>query len=251
MALKSDSTPPAIPKSGAVNAAQQDVFAREVDDAMREDQLRIALRKYGIPAGATVLAGLLGLAGYLWYNDHQQSLIGAQSETFALALDQIEAGRTGTGKDTLAPLSKTGSAGYQAAARLTDAGILLEQRKDAAAATIFATLAGDASAPKPFRDLATIREIAIKFDALPAGQVIDRLRPLAVPGNPWFGSAGELVAIAYLKQGKSSQAGALLAAMAKDKTISPSLRQRARQLAGQLGVDAIDSAELARIGAPQ
>jgi len=251
LALKSDSPSPANPKSGVMKAAQQDVFAREVDDAMREDQMRTALRKYGVPAGATVIAGLLGLAGYLWHNEHQQALVGTQSETFAQALDQIEAGRIETGKDTLAPLSKTGSSGYQAAVKLTDAGILLQQRKDEAAAQIFASLAADSSAPKPFRDLATIREIAIKFDALPPSQIIDRLRPLAVPGNPWFGSAGELVAIAYLKQGKSSQAGTLLAAMAKDKTISPSLRERARQLASQLGVDAIDNAEIARVSAPQ
>jgi hypothetical protein len=251
LALKSDSPPTAIEKSGGTKAAQQDVFAREVDDAMREDQMRTALRKYGVPAGATVLAGLLGLAGYLWYSEHQQSVAGGQGEKFAQALDQVEAGRIQTGKGTLAPLSKSGGPGYQAAVKLAEAGILQEQRKDAAAATIFANLAGDSSVPKPYRDVAAIREIATKFDTLPPEQVIDRLRPLAVPGNPWFGSAGELVALAYLKQGKSAQAGTLLAAMSKDKTIAPSLRQRARQLAGQLGVDAIDSAEIARVSAPQ
>ncbi len=249
--MKPDSPPTAIEKSGVTKAAQQDVFAREVDDAMREDQMRTALRKYGMPVGAAVLAGLLGLAGYLWYSEHQLSVSGAQSEQFAQALDQIEAGRIQTGKDTLAPLSKAGGPGYQAAVKLTEAGILQDQRKDKEAAAIFAKLAADSSAPKPFRDLATIREIATKFDTLPPEQVIDRLRPLAVPGNPWFGSAGELVAIAYLKQGKSSQAGALLATMSKDKALSGSLRQRARQLAGQLGVDAIDSAEIARVSAPQ
>jgi hypothetical protein len=251
LALKSDSPPTAIEKSGVTKAAQQDVFAREVDDAMRDDQMRTALRKYGVPAGATVLAGLLGLAGYLWYSEQQQSVAGAQGEKFAQALDQVEAGRIQTGKDTLTPLGKSGGPGYQAAVKLTEAGILQEQRKDAAAVAIFANLAGDSSVPKPYRDLAVIREIATKFDTLPPAQVIERLRPLTVPGNPWFGSAGELVALAYLKQGKSAQAGTLLAAMSKDKAVSPSLRQRARQLAGQLGVDAIDNAEIARVSAPQ
>ena len=249
--MKPDNPPTAIEKSGVTKAAQQDVFAREVDDAMREDQMRTALRKYGVPAGATVPAGLLGLAGYLWYSEHQHSVAGVQSENFALALDQIEAGRIQTGKDTLAPLSKSGSPGYQAAVKLTEAGILQDQRKDKEAAAIFANLAADSSVPKPYRDLAMIREIAAKFDTLPPSQVVDRLRPLAVPGNAWFGSAGELVAVAYLKQGKGSQAGTLLAAMSKDKAVSPSLRQRARQLAGQLGVDAIDNAEIARVSAPQ
>lgn len=213
--------------------------------------MRAGLRKFGVPVAAAVLAGLLGLAGYLWYSEHQKSVSGSEGEKFAQALDLVEAGRIQTAKDALSPLNKTASAGYQAAIKLTEAGILQDQRKDAEAAAMFASLAADTGAPQPYRDLAAIREIAAKFDSLLPQQVIDRLSPLAVPGNPWFGSAGELVAIAYLKQGKSNQAGVLLAAISKDKAVPQSLRQRTRQLAGQLGVDAVDTAEIARVSAPQ
>jgi len=70
--------------------------------------------------------------------------------------------------------------------------------------------------------------------------VVARLKPLAVPGNAWFGSAGELVGAAYLKQGRPELAGPLFAQIAKDKTVPETLRARARQLAGVLGVDAIE-----------
>ena len=70
--------------------------------------------------------------------------------------------------------------------------------------------------------------------------MIDRLKPLAVPGNPWFGSAGELVGMAYLKQNNTALAGPLFAAIARDKDAPETLRNRVRQLAGLLGVDAID-----------
>jgi hypothetical protein len=69
--------------------------------------------------------------------------------------------------------------------------------------------------------------------------VVDRLKPLAVPGNPWFGSAGELVGMAYLRQGKNDLAGPLFAAIAKDESVPASLRSRTRQLAGLLGYDAV------------
>ncbi len=65
--------------------------------------------------------------------------------------------------------------------------------------------------------------------------VIARLKPLAKPGNPWFGSAGELVAMAYLKQGKRDLAGPLFASIAKDENAPKSMRSRARQMAGMLG----------------
>src|SRR3546814_18615749 len=77
-------------------------------------------------------------------------------------------------------------------------------------------------------------------------QVVDRLKPLAVEGAPWFGSAGELVAIAYMKMRKPDLAGPLFAAMAKDKDVPQSIRSRARQMAGLLGVDAVETPEIGR-----
>ncbi len=64
------------------------------------------------------------------------------------------------------------------------------------------------------------------------------MQPLAKAGNPWFGSAGEMTALAMIKQGKKQQAGQLFAAIAKDKTVPQSIRDRSIQIAGSLGVDA-------------
>ena len=79
------------------------------------------------------------------------------------------------------------------------------------------------------------------FDALKPQQVVDRLKPLAVEGAPWFGSAGELVAIAYMKMRKPELAGPMFAAMAKDENVPQSIRSRARQMAGLLGIDAVET----------
>jgi len=108
---------------------------------------------------------------------------------------------------------------------------------------LYESIAGADNAPKPYRDLAAIRSVAAQFDQLDPQKVVDRLKPLATPGNPWFGSAGELVAMAYLKQGKENLAGPLLAAIAKDKDVPQSLRSRTRQLAGLLGYDAVDDVD--------
>ena len=79
----------------------------------------------------------------------------------------------------------------------------------------------------------------MQFDTIPPAEVVERLKPLAVPGNPWFGSAGELVGIAYLKQNKPDLAGPLFSAIAQDESVPESLRARSRQISGLLGVDAI------------
>ena len=89
-------------------------------------------------------------------------------------------------------------------------------------------------------DLARVREVSVNFDTMKPADVIAQLKDLATPGNPFFGSAGELVAMAHLEAGNRAEAGKLFAAMSKDEALPETLRSRARQMAGLLGVDAID-----------
>lgn len=230
---------PARPAAGAAGAAPGEGFLREVDEALREQELVDAFKRYGRLAGLAIVVVLVALAGYLWWDNHRKAEAGQRGEQLTLALDQVEAGRLDAARGQLAPLA-TGGAAVGAAAQALQAGILAEQGKAAEAQKAFAALAADDKAPQAYRDLATIRAVALGFDALPADQVVARLKPLAVPGGPWFGSAGELLGAAYLKQNRNDLAGPLFAAIARDKTVPQSLRGRARQLAGLLGVDAID-----------
>jgi hypothetical protein len=119
------------------------------------------------------------------------------------------------------------------------AGMAFAKGDAARATTMYFDLADDGKAPKAMRDLAAIRGVAVNFDQMKPEAVIARLKPLAQPGKPWFGSAGELVAMAYLKQGKQNLAGPLFAAIAKDEDVPVSLRSRTRQMAGLLGYDAV------------
>ncbi len=214
------------------------MFLREVDDALREDELKSILTRYGKPIGGAILVGLLGLAGYLWWDNSNKQAAGERSEQAIIALDKLEAGNAAAALADLEPLTKEGSDGNKAAAAMTRAAILVQQGKTEDGAKAFAAIAADTAVPQAYRDLATIREVSIRFDAMLPQQVIDRLKPLAVPGNAWFGSAGELVGMAYLKLGKPDQAGPLFAAIGKNTDVPQTLRSRMRQVAGQLGYDA-------------
>lgn len=221
-------------------AAQQDVFLREVDDALRQDEMLGAFKNYGRQIGLVVALGLAIFAGMLGWNHYQASQAGERGEQLTLALDNVDQGKLEPADKQLQTLAQDSAPGPKAAAQLMRAGIALQRGKHADAIKLYAAVSADTSAPQPYRDLAAIREVAANFDAIPPQQVIDRLKPLAVPGNAWFGSAGELVGMAYLKQGNTALAGPLFAAIARDKDAPETLRNRVRQLAGLLGVDAID-----------
>ena len=53
-----------------------------------------------------------------------------------------------------------------------------------------------------------------------------------------------MLGAAYLDQGNSELAGALFGEISKDKKVPESLRARARQLAGLMGVDAIEDVDV-------
>jgi len=123
------------------------------------------------------------------------------------------------------------------------AGIAAQQGEGDKAVQMFNAVAADEDAPEEYRNLATIRAVAAGYDKLPPADVVARLKPLATPGNPWFASAAELVAMAHLKQGNKDLAGPLFAAIAKDETAPDTARSRARQMAGMLGFDAVEDVD--------
>ena len=212
---------------------------REVDDALRQDKLQTFMLRYGKLLLAVIVVGLLAFAAFLYWEHRQKLAAQTDAEQLILALDDLDAGNAAAAQQKLAPLAN-GDGGNAIMAQLAQAGIALEKGQTDQAATLYGKVARDSAAPQPLRDLATVREVAAGFDKLPPQTVIDRLSALAQPGNPWFGVAGELVGMAYLKQDKPKQAGPLLAKIAKDKTQPEGLRARTRQLAGQLGFDALD-----------
>ena len=219
------------------------MLMREVDDAVRQDQASNFAKKYGLALGIGLLVGLAAFGGYLWWSSNNESQMERNSEELVAAMDELDAGNLDVADDELGPLAEDGSPASVAAARMLRAGIAVEQGRSEEAVALFEQVATDADAPQPMRDAATLRSVTLQFDTMAPDQVVSRLGPLAVAGNPWFGSAGELVAMAYLEQGKEDEAGPLLASIATDEDVPQTIRTRTRQLAGILGYDAVEDVE--------
>jgi len=218
----------------------EQVFLREVDEAVREDQLKTFATRYGIWIFAAVIIGLGSLAGWIFYQNNQSEDSGLRSEEYVAAIDSIRQNNLDGAAKALEPLMEAEQAGYRAAAQVLQANIALEKNDPKKAIEGYGKVIADESLPQPFRDLALIRKTAAEFDTLKPQQVVDRLKQLAVPGNPWFGSAGEMVAISYLNMDKSDLAGPLFGQLAKDDNVPATIRSRALQMAGVEGIDAVE-----------
>ena len=215
-----------------------DTFVREVGENLRRDQLRDVSKKY---AGWLIVAVVLFLAasgGYLYWQDYQKKQSEKAVEQLAQIYSDIGKGQIAAAGPRLEALTDAHGKAVRASAKFGRAAVALEQNDPKLATARFRALANDKSLPKPFRDLALIRQTSLEFDSLRPEEVIARMQPLAKPGTPWFGSAAELTAMALIKQGKNAEAGRLFGAIARDQQAPEALRGRAVQIASTLGVDA-------------
>ncbi len=222
----------------ALSPESNEAFLREVDDEVRRDRLTLFWKRWGLWVGVAVLAGLAAFGGYLFWQHRQAEQAGVEGEQLQAAYDALGSGQTEKAAPILSELAASSAGGYRALARFSQADVLLRRNDLKGAAAKFAEIAADTSLAQPFRDLALIRQTSTEFDTLGPQVVVDRLRPLAVPGNPWLGSAGEMMAIAQMRLGQRGPAGQLFDRIARDEGVPESVRQRAVQMAALLGVDA-------------
>ena len=213
-------------------------FVREVDENLRRDQMAERAKRYGGVVIGAVLLFLLAVAAYLFWQDRQRKQAEAGTEQLTAVMQDVGANKMATAPAQLDTLRQSDAEGVKAIAGLTRAALALQQGNRKLASTVYAEVAADDSLAKPYRDLALVRGTSLDFDTLKPDEVITRLQPLAVAGEPFFGSAGEMIAMALLAKGQKSAAAQLFAKIAADDGVPDSLRARAVQVAGTLGVDA-------------
>lgn len=218
----------------ALTPVENEAFVREVDDDLRREQMAGLARRWGMVGGGLVLAALVALAAFLWWQNHRTAQAGAESEQLAQVLSDVDVGKAKATDPRLAALADSSRDGNRALARMTQAGIAAKAGAADAAAR-YRAIADDAALPRAVRELAMIRATTLEFDTVAPQQVVARMKPLAVPGAAWFGSAGELVAAADLKLNRRDLAGPLYAAIARDTVVPASIRGRAAGMATVLG----------------
>lgn len=223
----------------AITPQDNSAFMREVDEEVRRDQASEFWKRWGAWLAGLIIVGLAGFGGWLWYSHSQNQAAGEEAAALSSAIERYEDGSTDGLDEDLAALSESPRAAIRASALLQRANLALRGGNEDAAAQYFAQMVADEGLPQPYRDLALIRQTSVQFEEMEPQAVIDRLAALAVPESPWFGSAGELTALAMMEKGDDEAAGRLWAALAENEDVPGSIRARAVQLASTLGVDAV------------
>lgn len=229
----------------ALSPTNNAALLQEVDEAVRKDQMKAFMSRYGLWVAAGLLAALLAFGGYLYWNHRQTVVAGEQAERFSAILDQTSSGQAAAAAADLKALASDGSPAYRAVALIEQANVAAADGKLKEAATLLGQVASDSKIDASLRNLALIRQTAVEFDTLKPEAVIARMQPIVSqtgPQSSLFASAAELTAIAHYQLGQLDKAGPLFGQIAKMEDVAPSLKSRAVQMAGMLGVDAVEDA---------
>lgn len=197
---------------------------QEVDDAVRQDDLKAWWKRWGtwvVAAAVIVVVGAAGMVGYRQYDTAQRA---QASAAYSAALARIGQDNAAA-RAELSRQAESAPEPYRALAALAAAQLLDKPEEQVAA-----LLAVAAKLPAELSDLALViagfRGVDIgKLDGMMA-----KLDPLASPERPFHTSATELQALAAARKGDLKRARELWTAISKDSSSPQGAQQRAQAM---------------------
>jgi hypothetical protein len=211
-----------------------DVF-REVDEAVRQDQLKQVWKRHGWLILGVTLAIVLGVGGWQAWKAYEADRRTEASDAYAQALQQARVGQVQPSLEALASLADPADGEVGTLAAFAQARVLAGQGQTAEAVAIWDRLAASDAAGPSFKAAALILSVQHQMGAGDPTQLAARLQPQLADGQPFRAAAIELTALLALEQGDKTRARELLDSLVTAEDASASLRDRAQQLLQAIG----------------
>jgi hypothetical protein len=216
-----------------------DIFD-EVEEELREERMHEFLKKNGvllIAACLLVVGAVAGWKAWGWYQERRD--MSAAASYLAAASRTEAAGVAGPNRPEAIAAFQAVAAnspdGYRDLARLREAALRADSGDLQGAAALWDQVAADSSADPLLRDLASLTWCLWHADKGDPGLLEGRLRPLTAPGNTWRSLASEQLALLDLRQGHTEAAKTQLKKLAEDSTAPRGVRGRASALLARMG----------------
>ncbi len=215
----------------------QENLLREIQEDLRREKFETLWKRYGSWLIGAAIAVVLAVAAFQAWRTWETSRREARSADF-IAAETLAQTDPAAAMDAFAALAARGSDGYAMLAGFREAALLAAQGRRDEAAVTYDRIAGGSSEPL-YRDLATLRAVAIRLGAGASGADLDtlatRLSPLSEDSNPWRHSARELSAALALQRGDVTGARELYTKLRDDVETPQGIRARAGEMIARLG----------------
>ncbi len=205
-------------------------FIREVDEAVRQDELKRLWDRFGvyIVLGAVlIVAGVAGYKGWVYWKETQSANAGAR---FTGALTLSEDGKIEDADAAFRDLVSQAPAGYRALSRFQLAAAAVKAGKPADAVKAYDALAADSSIDEVLQGFATVQAATLRVDEAGLDEIRKRVGPLADGTGPWRHSAREILGLAAYRAGDDAEAERYFTRALVDPGIPQNMRRRAEMM---------------------
>ena len=221
-------------------------FIREVDEELRNEQLRSLWDRFGpfvIGISLLIVLGTAASKGYEYWRETQAAQSG---DAFISALTLSDNGDQAGAIAALETLRTEGSGGYPLIAEMRVAAEKAAIGEVEEAIGLFNSIASNASVDAVIQDLARVRANALMLDQGKADDVILQLSGM-MDGGSFRHTARELVMLAQIEKEAFDQAMPIAERVVADAETPAQLRQRAEvyvnYLQSKIGSDAKEAAQ--------
>ncbi len=200
----------------------------EVDEAVRQDELKAWWKRYGtwaVSAGVVVVVAISGFVGWQRYQASQRAQAGA---AYSAALAMISENTASGNAAARAELDKQAASAPEPYRSL--AALVAAQLRDTPEEQAKALLEVAPRLPSELSDLAVVLAAFRSADSSKADEAMAKLAAIGGPERAFHGSAVELEALSALRKGDLKRARELWASLAKDPSAPPGAQQRSQAL---------------------
>ena len=211
---------------------QDKAFELEVDEELQNERLTKWWKKYSWFVYAGVATILLTTAGIEWYRAHQIKLRLSESDAFEKATLLAHEGKKEEAMEAFEKLSISGKTGYRILSLMNLADLQINtDQKDKALKTM-ETILNTTSSKDPLHLVSSLSYVGYQLDNGNPEELLKTLQP-ALQNDAFQGLATELAVPLLNKQGKKSEAEALLQKALQNPATSTGSKARLNALKGE------------------
>lgn len=208
-------------------------FIREVDEELRQEELRNLWDRFGPFVIGFALLIVLGTAANKGYDYWKEKQAQESGDAFLAALTLSDNSQSGEAIAALEKLKVEGSGGYPLLAEMRIASEKAASGDVDGAIAGYEAIAGNASHEAVIQDLARVRANILMLDQGKADEVILQLSGM-MDENGFRHSARELVMLAHIEKKEFDKALPIAERMVADAETPSQMRQRAEVYANFL-----------------
>lgn len=208
---------------------------REIDEELRQDQLKVIWRKHGTAIVAGILAIVVAVAGFQGWQYWKAEKQRADATSYAIALEIAAEGDTAGALTQFTTAAEEAGEGYQLLMRFQAAALKADEGDISGAVADYERIIATPGIDVIYQDLATVLLVQQRAGSGSADGLLERIAPLAENGRPFRFTAREVAAALALNAGDMDTAREFLAQITDDLSAPQNARARAAEVLAAIG----------------